>query len=327
MAALEQAGSAHLVAIADPALAGRDQANDAGVPRFPGVEEMLQAGLAEGVILATPNHLHESGALACIEAKLPVLVEKPLCDSSEAASSLVAKAEAAGVPLLVGHHRRHNPIAQEAKRIIDNGALGTLTALHAQAWLMKPDSYFQSEWRVGSGGGPILVNLIHDIDLLQYFCGPVASVLAMESNARRGRAVEDTAAIVLRFENAVLGTVNLSDATAAPWSWELTAHENPAYDRTDQNCYWIAGDRASLSIPGLELWRHEEEANWWQPIRRSRIPVARDNPLLRQVEQFANVIRGREAPLVSGTSGLSALRVVEAIKQSAATGVSVSVPR
>ena len=327
IAALATAKRVMLAAVADPARRGRELAAGAGVPWFPSVEDMLRAGVADGVILATPNQLHASGGLACIHAGIPVLVEKPLGHCSAEASELVDAAAAEGVPLLVGHHRRHNPVAQEAKRVIDSGCLGTLTSLHAQAWLMKPDSYFSDSWRTGTGGGPIFVNLIHDIDLLQYFCGPIVEVQAMESNAHRGFSVEDTAVVLLRHASGLLGTVNLCDAAAAPWSWELTAHENPVYDKTDRNCYWIAGSRKSLAVPRLDVWQHDGDQGWWAPIRSTRIPVQPADPMVRQIEQFAEVIRGKQSPLVSGADGLSALRVVEAIKRAAREGKAIAVTR
>ena len=325
IAAIERSKGAMLAGIADPSEPSRRKAADAGVPWFPAVEELIAAGIADGIILATPNHLHGPGGLACIAAGLPVLIEKPLSHNAGEAETVVSAAEAAGVPLLAGHHRRHNPIAQEAKRAIDSGRLGSLTALHAHAWLMKPDRYFREEWRTKAGGGPVFVNLVHDMDLLQYFCGPISSVHAMESNAYRGFAVEDTAVILLRFASGLLGTVNVSDAAVAPWSWELTAHENPAYDKTNQNCYWIAGSAGSLAIPRLAVWRYEEEQSWWQPIRSTELPVAAGDSMDRQIEHFARVIRRKEQPLVSGADGLAALRVIEAIKRSASEGTTIHV--
>ena len=152
-----------LATVADPAGLGRERAGVAGASWFDSVEEVLRANVVVGVILATPNQLHASDGLACIRARVPVLVEKPLCHCSAEAAGPADAAAADGVPLVVG---RHNPVAQEAKRGIDSGCLGTVTSLHAPAWLMKPDSYFRDNWRTGIGGGPVFVNLIHDIDLL-----------------------------------------------------------------------------------------------------------------------------------------------------------------
>jgi predicted dehydrogenase len=175
-------------------------------------------------------------------------------------------------------------------------------------------------WRREAGAGPVFLNLIHDVDNLRYLCGEVDAVHACESNAVRGHAVEETCVIVLRFASGVLGTVTVSDSIVAPWSWEMTTGENPAYPRTGQSCYQIGGTHGSLTVPQLELWRNAGARSWWEPIGCERLPYEAADPLRVQIRQFCKVIRGEEAPLVSGREGLETLRVIEAVKQSAATG-------
>ena len=139
---------------------------------------------------------------------IPVLVEKPIADTLDAALALADASEAAGVPVLVGHHRRHNPIVRKAREIVQSGALGRLTAVSATWLVCKPDDYFDVAWRREPGGGPILINLIHDIDNLRFIAGDIAAVQGMTSSARRGFPVEDTAALLLRFRDGALGTVD-----------------------------------------------------------------------------------------------------------------------
>ncbi len=321
--AIRVAQGVALACIADPSPAAAEVAATLGVPHHTTLEDAIAAGGLDGAILATPNQAHLAGGLACIGAGLPVLVEKPLADSVENARQLVEAAQAAGVPLAVGHHRRHNPLIARAKALIDDGALGRIAAVHGSTWLMKPDDYFDVDWRRQPGAGPVYINLIHDVDLLMHLCGPITRVQAMESNAVRGFAVEDTAVILLRFASGALGTVTLSDTTAAPWSWELTARENPAYPATGQDCYRIAGTHGALALPELALWQHTEERSWWTPISATRFPVDTDDPLVRQAEQFGEVIRKGATPLVPGADGLRALQVVEAVKTAAATGAPV----
>ncbi|WP_347312138.1 Gfo/Idh/MocA family protein [Defluviimonas sp. SAOS-178_SWC] len=309
-----------LSAVADPAEAGREVAAAQGARHFPTLGEMIAADRPDGVILATPNRHHVDGALDCIAAGLPVLVEKPLATDLAGAERIVAAAERAGVPVAVGHHRRHNPLIARAKAEIAEGRLGQITAVQATTWFMKPDEYFEVGWRRETGAGPVHLNLIHDIDLLRHLCGEVASVHAMESNAVRKNAVEDTTVILLRFESGALGTVNLSDTIVAPWSWELTARENAAYPATGESCYWIGGTHGSLALPNLALWSNPGKRSWWEPISATRLPFGLDDPLVRQIRQFAAVIRGEEPPLVPASEGLRNQRVIEAVKNSAVTG-------
>lgn len=318
------AREAVLAAIIDPSPAARAVAEAHDAPWFATLDDLLAVDRPDGVIVATPNQLHVENGLACVAAGLPALVEKPIADNVDDAEHLVAAAEAAGVPLLVGHHRRHNPLIAHARDMIASGELGTVLAVQATCWFSKPDAYFEPEWRRSPGAGPVLVNLIHDIDLLRFLCGEVESVRALDSNAVRGHAVEETAAILLRFAGGALGTVSVSDAIASPWSWEMTAGENPAYPRTGEACYMIGGTRGSLSLPGLALWAHTGAPDWWTPIFRRVDPVPAEDPLALQIRHFADVVRGEAKPLVPGREGLQTLRVIEAVKRSAQSGEEVS---
>ena len=123
--------------------------------------------------------------LACIARKIPIIVEKPVADSVAEALELVEAGERANVAILTGHHRRHNPIMRKAAEIIAGGGIGRVVAANG-LWLShKPKDYFNVTWRREAGGGPILINAIHDIDCLRMLCGDVESVSAGRVDARR----------------------------------------------------------------------------------------------------------------------------------------------
>ncbi|MEM1276801.1 MAG: Gfo/Idh/MocA family oxidoreductase [Pseudomonadota bacterium] len=314
---LQATDFAQLAAIADPAAEAQVFAKSMGVPCYPTLSALLTGIRPDGILIATPNQHHRADALTAIAAGLPVLIEKPIADTLGAAEEIVAAAARADTPVLIGHHRRHNPLIAQAKARIEAGDLGRLVAAHASFWIYKPDSYFEVAWRRQPGAGPVFINLIHDIDLLRHLCGEIVEVTAIESNAIRANPVEDTAAALLRFANGAIGTITASDTITAPWSWEQTAGENPAYPKTEQTAYMIGGTHGALSIPRLELWRHPGPRGWWEPIEATRDSVPQVDPLIRQLAHFARVIRREEPPLVSGAEGLATLRVVEAIKRSA----------
>ena len=310
-----------LAAVVETDPKSRAEAAALGAPVHVDLAEMIAAEAPDGVVLATPTPMHVAQGLICIEAGRPVLIEKPIAVASKDARVLPEAAKSAGVPLLVGHHRRHSGIARAAKAAIDAGAVGDIRAVQATCWLYKPDRYFDAApWRKKKGAGPISVNLVHDVDLLRYFCGEVETVRATAAPSRRGFENEDLATAVLGFASGAVAAVSVSDGIAAPWSWEMTARENPVYPATSESCYLIGGSEGGLSLPNLRVWRHEGAPDWWTPIAASDLTHRADPPLAAQMAHFARVIAGEEAPLVCGTEGLKSLEVVEAVALSAETG-------
>ncbi|KGF70320.1 oxidoreductase [Hoeflea sp. BAL378] len=321
--AIAASPSATLQSIADPSDEGRAYADRIGVRWHASLADALEDG-PDGVILATPNRLHVDQALDCVAAGVPALIEKPLATDLAEARDLVAAGERAGVPLLVGHHRRHNPLVAAARQKIAEGALGRIVAAHGMFWVMKPDGYFDAAWRSEPGAGPVFLNLIHDIDLLRHLIGDIVWVQALTSHAIRGNQVEDTAAMLFRFANGALGTFSLSDTIVSPWSWELTAAENPAYPPTGQSCCVIGGTHGSMQLPDMRIWSNPGERSWWAPIAATTHPVGRQDPLMAQIAQFGRVIRGEEEALAPASEGLKTLEVIDAMQRSALAGAAVT---
>lgn len=310
-----------LAAVADPAPAAAEAGRKHGYDVYGSVEEMLAAARPDGVVIATPNRLHVSTGLACVAAGLPILIEKPLADTVGEALRLIEAAEAAGVATLTGHHRRHNPIMAKAAALIRDGAIGRPVAATA-LWLShKPEGYHDLAWRREPGGGPVLINAIHDIDCLRMLLGDIETVQATTSSAARGFAVEDTAAAIFTFNSGALGTLILSDAAVSPWSWETTSGENPAFPKTDEDAIMIAGSEGSLAVPSLRLRRQEAgRQSWIEPLSDERAEIVRADPYYPQLANFAAVIRGEAAPVVSGREGVATLATTLAITRSAETG-------
>lgn len=319
IAAIAQSAGAVLAAVVDPAKAAAEQAAALGVPHFDALGDCLAAGGIDGVILATPNQLHIEGGDACVDAGVPVLIEKPIATDAAAARALVQRAEAKGVAIATGHHRRHNPLIAAARQAIQAGEIGKVVSVNCMFWLTKPDDYFDVEWRRAPGAGPVFVNLIHDLDLMRHLVGDIRAVQAFRSSAIRGNPVEETCVIAFEFENGALGTANASDTIAAPWSWELTAGENPAYPRSGESCYQIGGTHGAIEIPSGRIWSYAGHRSWWEPIQSRVAPCPQGDPLVRQIDQFARVVAGVEPPLVSGRDGLRTLEAVTAVLHAAET--------
>lgn len=322
--------SCGLSAIVDPSPKAADAARKEGVPLHASLDELFARDRPDGVILATPNQLHVDQGLQCVAAAVPVLVEKPVGHTLEAGQRLVEAAERAHAKLLVGHHRRHSPILHKAVEIVQSGILGPLVGVMGSAVFYKPDGYFdEAPWRRQPGGGPILINMIHEVGNLRAMVGEIVAVQAFASNATRGFPVEDTVAINLRFANGALGSFLLSDTAASPKSWEQTSQENKAYPTyPDEDCYVIVGAGGSLAVPTLRLSYYEkpEDRSWYTPFRTRVLDLERADPLARQIDHFAAVIRGEAQPLVSGRDGLQNLRVTDAIAEAARTGQVIEIP-
>ena len=148
-----------------------------------------------------------------------MLLEKPITPTVREAETLLKEADKAGAKVLIGHHRAHSPIMARAKELIDEGRLGQLVAVMGSAVFFKPDEYFaDGPWRREAGGGPILLNMIHELHNLRMLCGDIVAVQAFSSRATRGFPVEDTVAINLRFASGALGSFMLSDTAACAHS-------------------------------------------------------------------------------------------------------------
>ncbi len=320
--------SCELSAIVDPAPGAEAIASKAGVPLFKALDELFDKDRPDGVILATPNQLHVEHALKCIDAGVPMLLEKPVAHTLEEAARLCDLADAAKAKILIGHHRAHSPIMARAKEVVEQGVLGKLVAVMGSAMFYKPDDYYDvAPWRRQRGGGPILLNMIHEVHNLHMLCGGIIAVQAFSSNATRGFPVEDTVAINLRFASGVLGTFLLSDTAGSPKSWEQTSQENKSYPTyPDEDCYVVAGTFGSLAVPTMRLKTYEkkEDRSWWKPFQVGVAEFERADPLERQLEHFCAVIRDEAKPLVTARDGLENLRITEAIVEAARTGQTVN---
>jgi predicted dehydrogenase len=313
-----------LSAIVDPSLNAVATAVKYGVPLYTSLAELFAKDKPDGVVLATPNQLHLPHAKECMDAGVPMLLEKPITPTVSEAEELVAYQEKTTAIILIGHHRAHSPIMAKAKEVVESGKLGKLVAVMGSALFVKPDHYFDDgPWRREIGAGPILLNMIHEVHNLRMLCGEIASVQAITSHAVRGFAVEDTVAINLRFLNGTLGTFMLSDCAASAKSWEQTSQENKAYTSyDDEDCYTVTGTHGSLSIPTMRMksYANNEDRSWWKPFDVSVVDMQRSDPIANQMEHFVKVVRGEAKPLVSSFDGMQNLKITEAIVQSAKTG-------
>ncbi len=167
--------------------------------------------------------------------------------------------------------------------------------------------------------------MIHEIDLLRFVCGEIASVQAMTSNARRGFEVEDTAAVALRFANGALGTISLSDTAVSPWSWDLSSGELAPYppQPAPAQSHFFAGTEGAIALPSLDRWSYRGDKSWFQPMTLDRTAIGRESPYVRQLRHLCAVARGAEKPLIDADDGVRTLRATLAVHESARSGALV----
>lgn len=320
-AAIAESDHVELIAFADPAPQAGEVARETGVPLFGKLDELIERANPEGIVVATPTQNHFASTMAALEAGIPVLVEKPIMATMEEAERVAAFSEETGVPVLVGHQRRYYGLVEKARDLVRNGALGKLVTVSGQWNMRKHANYYKPDWRKQWKAGPILTNLIHELDLLRHICGDIVSISAETSNAVLGFEKEDAAALIMRYESGALGTFVLSDQATSPWSWELALGENAAFPRTGQNATRFMGTKAALDFPNLTLWHHGgARPEWREPMTAVDCSQPIEDPYVAQIDHFAAVIRGAEKPRIDARDAAESLRATLAVYEAAKTG-------
>ena len=283
---------------------------------------MLDKAKPDGAIVAVPNQMHVAVGKACIARKVPIIIEKPIADDVASALDLVEAAEKAGVATMVGHHRRHNPIMRKAAEIIAGGGIGRVVAVNG-LWLShKPEPYFDITWRKEPGGGPVLINAIHDIDCLRMLCGDIETVNAATGNAVRKFDVEDTAAAVLQFKSGALGTLLVSDTVSSPWSTGNGARARTPTGPTSPRTATSSPARRDRSRcrPCTTAGTSRARRAGTYPLLHMHVPIRPADAYHEQMRNFCGVIRGTEKPVLSGRDGTNTLATTLAITEFGAQG-------
>ncbi len=324
--AISKSKKANLHSIVDISDNAKKLSNKYKIPLYYDVSSLLKSNQLDAVIVATPNQLHEKHTISFLKKKIPVLLEKPISDNIKSAKKIIISSKKNKTPLLIGYHRRHNAIVSKVKTIIRSGKLGNIVSANVLCWLYKHKEYFKESWRTSRGGGPLGINLVHDIDMICYLLGSIRYVQAFTTNKNRKFKVEDTATVNLIFESGALCTLNISDTIVAPWSYELTAGENPAYPVTNQSAYMIGGTKGSIQFPNLKYWFYKKERSWWNKIfLKFDIKKKDDNTLVNQIDHFSDVVLKKVKPKVNGNDGLNSLKIFAAITKSAKTGKKIKI--
>jgi UDP-N-acetyl-2-amino-2-deoxyglucuronate dehydrogenase len=313
------------------AVAGRDEGRTRqlavahGARPDPGLTAMLERGGLDALIVCTPHPLHADHAIAGLEAGLHVLVEKPMALTPTDCDRMIAAAASAGVQLGVVSQRRWYESVRRVKDAIDGGRIGepALATLEVLGW-RGAEYYAMDPWRgtaEGEGGGVLVNQAVHQLDLLCWFLGPIAEADGWTANVNHpGLEVEDTAVAVVRFKAGALGTVVASNSQRPGLYARLRVHGSAGWSvgvETDAGSIFVAGvSEPSLArndlwtIPGEEhlpeRWEREDRA------RSSAVDLGSHYHEL-QLRDFVAAVREGRAPAVSGVDGRRAVELISAI--------------
>ena len=228
----------------------REIADRHDIPFFQDIGEMLDRTKPDGAILATQSAAHVETFEACARRGIHTLIEKPVADTTEAALRIAELADATNTKVLVGHHRRHNPLIKATHSIVTGGEIGDLLAVSMMWTLMKPNGYFDIAWRsVRPDGGPVLINLVHELDILRYMCGEIDQVFAQGRSTARGFEVEDSVSISVTFQQR--GRCHDRGKRCDDGSVVVRGHDRrkPAVLQRPRKLLLLHGDRRRAGLP------------------------------------------------------------------------------
>jgi len=303
------------------------------IPSRSSAAEMADRDEVDAVVIVTPHPLHRAHAVEGAEAGLHVLVEKPMALSIEDCDAMIGASARAGRKLGVVSQRRWYPASRRVREAIDSGALGApvLGQVIMLGW--RDEAYYRSDpWRgswEGEGGGVLVNQAPHQLDLLSWFLGPVLEVSAYWANLNHPYIeVEDTAVAVIRFAGGALGSILVSNSQKPGIHAKVQVHGSngaSAGVQTDGGAMFIAGMSGVLEPPVNDLWTvpgEEDRLAGWkaedEAFFKSIDPTWYFFSL--QLADFAAAIREGREPAVTGRDGREAVRLMEGIYESGRRG-------
>lgn len=296
--AFSESAVARLTAVADVRPeAARTLAERLECAAYTSCEEMLDAGECEAALVCTPPATHPEICLALLERGVPVLCEKPLAIDLASARRMVEAAAAAGTALTMASKFRYVEDVIRAKSVVASGILGEII-LFENSFTSYVD--MSSRWNAEpetSGGGVLIDNGTHSVDLIRYFLGPIAEVQAVEGKNVQGLAVEDTARIFVHSVGGVMATIDLS--------WSLNKELDSFID--------IYGSHGTVRVGWRESKYRQVGSSDWIVFGQGYRKI---QALRRQIDNFARAIRGLEPLLITAEDAIASVEVVEAAYRS-----------
>jgi UDP-N-acetyl-2-amino-2-deoxyglucuronate dehydrogenase len=274
------------------------------------------------VIIGSPSGLHAAQGIAAAQARLHVLTEKPIEISTDRADALIAAAKQSGVQLGVIFQDRTKPHIRQLKNWIEQGLLGKLlfAAAHVK-WYRPPDYYSNSRWRgtlALDGGGALINQGVHTVDLLLWLLGDVARIQARTSTLLHKIEAEDTAVAILEFSSGAFGTVHATTAAypGYPRRIEISGTEGTVALEHDRI---VTANFRHTTVATASVAESAHDQN--QSASSAAVGDFRGHQAV--LEDFVHSIQHRHAPLCDGLEARRSLALIEAIYSAAKTPASV----
>jgi predicted dehydrogenase len=295
--AFQRCESSRLVAVADVREeAARALAEGLGCQSYDSYQAMARRTKLDAVVVCTPPVTHADICQYFLDHQMHVLCEKPFTLDVKSARTLVETAARSGLTLTMGSKFRYVDDVIRAKSIVTSGILGEII-LFENAFTARVD--MSSRWNANpavSGGGVLIDNGAHSVDLMRYFLGPLADVQVVEGKRVQGLTVEDTVRIFVRSQSGVMGSIDLS------WSInkELDSYIN------------IYGSHGTIQVGWKESRYHQSSSRDWVVFGKGYNKV---QAFRSQIDNFAKAIRGEEMLLITAEDGLASVQAIEAAYQ------------
>jgi predicted dehydrogenase len=309
-----------------------------GVKPFTSVEEMVGAGV-QAVVVATPHPAHAAVAVPALRAGAHAIVEKPLASSLEDCDAMIAAARESGATLaMISQRRLYAPVLR-VRRAIDAGKLGRPVLGTATLLGWRSEEYYRSDpWRGswdGEGGGVLVNQAPHPIDILQWYMGEVEELYGAWANLNHPYIeVEDTSLAIIRFKGGALGNIVLSNSQNPGIFGKVWVHGSNGATvgvQTDGGSMFISGMTAALEPPVNDVWKvpgEEEMLPRWQKEDAdffAGIDATKHYHRL-QIQEFLQAILAGLPPLISGDEGRKTVEIFTAIYRSQRDGGPVKFP-
>lgn len=296
-----------------------------GIPHaYRDTDQMLASGL-DAVTVCTPHGAHEAGVLAAARHRTHVLCEKPVALTVAQAHRMIAATAAAGVRFGVLFQRRFWPAATRVRRAIDEGRLGTPVCGGVVVRLNRDADYYAEPWRgqlATEGGGVLMTQAIHHVDLLQWFMGPARRVTGRCATLVHSGLidVEDTAAAVVEFASGGIATIQAGTTFRPGLGAQVWVSDAQGRTASVMEFPEGVGFTDISTVPG-------EEASETGRVRAGTpdLPLAQIHDHLvpyhaRQIEDFVDAVRHHREPAVTGHDAVRSLEIIEAVYASSRTG-------